>query len=343
MTLKRTLPAISWLALIALAILAIVAPEYLLDWPAAFAAAPTFVGNTFDGDFLQRAVTRAVTGNQTVDGGHVYVRDGVRSSLNMQRLKVENIIQDRQETPTSQGAIELSKRRLTTNDYMIYIEFNPRNFEGHYFEGMLSGETVFSELPPEIQGQFTDRSLRQNDHDLDKAIWQGDTAGTAPFDKFDGLITLLAADPGTIDVTSPVTLTASNIIDKLTDSLDLVPEAIMQEANLKCFMSPKTHRLYGDALRNLTNKSIAPEDGPPAIFEGKRLVPLVGFPNDTLLWAVSSADLDSNLWMGAASVQDAQAIQIDKVSAASELFFFKMLLKVGTQIAFPEETVLYKV
>jgi hypothetical protein len=57
--------------------------------------------------------------------------------------------------------------------------------------------------------------------------------------------------------------------------------------------------------------------------------------------AVTSKNLDSNFWAGVAYVDDAEVIQIDKLSNASELYFFKMLLKADTNIVFGEDIVLY--
>jgi hypothetical protein len=227
---------------------------------------------------------------------------------------------------------------------MIYVEFNPLEYEGTQFEDLIRGERVFSELAPALQEQIIDEILKQNDHYLDQALWQGDmTNGTAPYNMFDGVITHLANASDTITPSNPVSLTSGNILTKLEETLDLVPEALMEEPTLRCFMSPTTHRLYGKALRDLNYKSIGPEDRLPRIFQDKSLVPIPGFPDDTLLWTRASARRDSNLWMGAARVSDAETVQVEKLMPSSELYFFKMLLKVGTQVGFPDEAVLYKV
>jgi hypothetical protein len=337
------LPALL-LALIGLPLLFV--PELDLPGalPYALAAAPTFTGNEYAGEVVRRALTRAITGNEVAEGGHAFMRDNVRNSLHIPRLSVENIIQDRAPEPTSQGNFEYSHRKLTPLDYMIYLEFNPLDFEEHWFAQLLSGERVFTELPAEIQEQIIDQIMLYHDNYLGQALWTGDTTnGTAPYNKFDGFVTLLANDPETVTPSNPVALTESNVIDKLEETYKLVPRAVRGNANMKCFVSTQTHDLYGDALRNLNYKSISPEDPTPRRFHGKRLVPLEGFPDDTILWARSTAGMNSNLWVGAADLGDLSTIQVERKQANSELFFFKMLVKLGCQVGFPEETVLYKV
>lgn len=50
-------------------------------------------------------------------------------------------------------------------------------------------------------------------------------------------------------------------------------------------------------------------------------------------------DADGNLFAAVNLQNDESVIQIDKISAASELYFFKLLMKADTNIAFGEEFV----
>ena len=52
-----------------------------------------------------------------------------------------------------------------------------------------------------------------------------------------------------------------------------------------------------------------------------------------------SQDSDGNLFAAVNLQDDEDVIQIDKLSNASELYFFKLLMKADTNIAFGEEFV----
>jgi hypothetical protein len=181
---------------------------------------------------------------------------------------------------------------------------------------------------------------------LGEAIWisqlPGD-GGTAPFNKFTGIIPLAANDTETIQAVSPVALTADNILSKLQATYAQVPKAVRKHPGLKCLMSTNTFELYGDALRGLDHKSISHEQATPNTYKGKRLAPFSAFPDDCLYWVVTSTTKESNLWMGTNLASDMRVIQVDKLQANSELWFFKMLVKAGFQVAKPAETVLYYV
>lgn len=306
-----------------------------------------FTGNTFAGQALDMLLTRIISRNETFEGGHVHITQ-VEDKLIIPRLAMTDIVKNRAATPTSgdSGTPTITQRTLTPLDYMVYLEFNPRDFEHHWFENQMNDELVFRELPLDIQLQFLSELLKEHDKFLGKAIWQGKntpTAAAAPFDKFDGFVQILDADANTLKVGTPVTLTAANIIAKLKAVYDLTPVDVRNDSDFKMFISPATHELYGDALVALTNKSIAPENGLPTIYRGKKLVPLVGMADNTIVAGIANSGMGSNFWVGVGRGDNENTVLVDRLQNNSELFFMKMLLKVGTQVGFTEETVLYKV
>jgi hypothetical protein len=58
------------------------------------------------------------------------------------------------------------------------------------------------------------------------------------------------------------------------------------------------------------------------------------------MFAKGSAGMDSNLWVGMNSVEDAK-LEMNKVQNNSELFYVKMLCKLDVQFGFTQEVVNY--
>ena len=56
-------------------------------------------------------------------------------------------------------------------------------------------------------------------------------------------------------------------------------------------------------------------------FKGKRIVPVVGIPEHTMVLGEFSTGMDSNLWMGVDYANDTDILKIDRLQANSELFF----------------------
>ena len=76
-------------------------------------------------------------------------------------------------------------------------------------------------------------------------------------------------------------------------------------------------------------------------FKGKRIVPVVGIPEHTMVLGEFSTGMDSNLWMGVDYANDTDILKIDRLQANSELFFFQMRMKMDVNIVRPAEIVVH--
>lgn len=300
------------------------------------------ITSTYAGEVLESFLQLAVTGNEIVQGGHIFVKSGIKKSYTLPRIKVDNLIQDRVATPSAGvGTFTMDEKKLTPDDFMVYTEFNPRDFEDMWRPFQPQGNLVFRTLAANVQVDMVAEIMKSVGNYMGKAIIQGDKIGSAPYDKFDGLIVKALADAAVIDVATPLTLTVGNVIGEMTRSLAAVPESIEDHPNLKIFMSKATRKLYRDAIHGETYKGEFVESDNVKSFKGKPIVALSGFPDDRLLITHAAANRTSNLWLGVDVENDADTVQVERLQANSELYFFKMLMKADTAIGWGQETVLY--
>lgn len=61
---------------------------------------------TYAGEAASQFIIKSITGAVTVNGGHVYVKDGIKKKFTIPRWDAdyEDFIQDRAATPTSKGS-----------------------------------------------------------------------------------------------------------------------------------------------------------------------------------------------------------------------------------------------
>lgn len=59
-------------------------------------------------------------------------------------------------------------------------------------------------------------------------------------------------------------------------------------------------------------------------FKGKRIVPIVGIPEHTIVLGEFTTGMESNLWMGVDYANDAEVVKVERLQANSELYFFQM-------------------
>ena len=73
--------------------------------------------------------------------------------------------------------------------------------------------------------------------------------------------------------------------------------------------------------------------------DGKRIVPIVGIPEHTIVLGEFTTGMESNLWMGVDYANDAEVVKVERLQANSELYFFQMRMKMDVNIVRPAEIV----
>ena len=302
----------------------------------------TIADVSYAGEVASNFIVKSVVGNEIVAGGHAYVKDGIKKKYTIPRFTVGDVIQDREATPKSpKGTAVVDGRTLEPEDYMLYDEFNPRDFEDHWYAAQLNKNLIDTRLPVTVESVIIQEYLKQHNKFLGKALLQSDkTGGVAPFKYFDGLITRAKLDILVPKVASPVVLTEANVGAAFKSTLAIVSADVLYDPALKFFVSYKTAQLWENAQQSSTFKGVDNTQAGLNRYSGRTIVPLYGMPDNTIMLGKGSADLSSNLWVGMNSTDDA-TVQFAKLQANSELYFIKMLMKVDTNYGFGAELALY--
>lgn len=146
-----------------------------------------FAGNTYAGEVLEDLLVYTAKGNETYEAGLVHVKPGIQKRYVLPHVQLGSIIQDNKPTPTStEGAADdttgfnqykLSERYLDPQDFMVYLEFNPRDFEEYWRFAQPEGPLVFRELDPKVQKTFLRLLLDRKDQYINDCIWCGRKGG----------------------------------------------------------------------------------------------------------------------------------------------------------------------
>lgn len=315
---------------------------------------------TYAGEVASAFIARAVVGADTINKGAVNVKDGIKKQYTIPRIEVTNLFQKRKATPTSQGTITVDSAVLTPKDLMLYLEFNPRDYEAHWYSQEMQDRLLDAELPTTAEAATVMQVMLRSGEFFENHIWRGrvdyDTDGSAvdPTTKgavatdaaylyFDGLVKKALDNASTIQVGSPVALTSSNIRTKFNAAYNLVPSALLYKygsMGLRLFVSYVDQQKYEEALTSDSFKNNDTTDKSINRYKGYDVVPLAGLPENTFFWGIGKPDIDSNMWVGCNSVDDAE-LQMERLQANSELFFIKGLFKMDTQFGFADQLVMY--
>ena len=289
----------------------------------------------YSGEVLENVLTLATTGNELVSKGLIMVIPGVNSSISIPRVKSGKMLQKRKEDPQksdSKGDFTYSEKNLVPKDMMAFTLFNPRAFEHIWREYQPTGDLVFRQLPTNVQNILLQELLKQVGNELGYQYINGEY-GDADSQLLDGILTQVAKDADIVKVKS----TGTTMLQRLKELRTHIPVTMRNNSNLRILMSVEDFDTYDDELTQLANKGAAPTDINQERYKGITIEVLTQWPAGLIVATLCDSGMNGNLFAAVNLQDDENVILIDKWANASEMYFFKMLMKADTQIGFGEE------
>lgn len=302
------------------------------------------INSAYVGEALEQMLVRATTGNELVSRGLIRVQAEIAKDFFLPRLKAGTMLQKRKEDPgkaDSKGNFDIDEKKLSPVEFMAFTVFNPKSYQHIWSKWQPGGELVFMELPAEAQTMMLTEMAKAVDFEMGGHIINGQYAETGDDKLFDGILKRIIADADTIKITTPVAITSSNILDTLKKVYSKIPKAIRGNKGLRILMSVEDFDKYDDALSALPNKGTAYTDTNVKRFKGITIETLADMPEHVIVATIATNGMDSNIWLGVGNIDDSTTVKIDRLTNAGELYFFKMLMKADTQIAWGDQVVFY--
>lgn len=329
--------------------------------------------NNYTGEVLEDILTYTAQENETYKEGLIHIHAGIQKKYTLPSLQLGSIIQDHKATPdSSKGDYQFTERYLEPNDFMIYIEFNPRDFEKYYKFTQPNKNLVFRELDPKVQATMIRLLLEKKMEYINSAIWNSATAAekakvkadgggentvigaddeAGPMKYFNGAIVRMlinaAAGGGSEEAKGGQIIKAGSgsfadgkaVEAELYAMWKVTPPKVRKKAGLVILMDYATWDKYDEYVSSKEYKYTDNRQENQHMFRGKRIVPMTALPENTIVIGCFTKGTDSNLWMGVDYANDEDVLQVDKLQNNSELYFFKMLLKMDVNIVKPAEIV----
>lgn len=308
-------------------------------------ANPTLTSN-YNGDVLDYIITEAVTENEAVAKGSVYVIPDVPSKISIAKMvSSSNPIRRREAMPTTNSAtVTWSEATLTPVEMQIYIpDINPRIFEAAWRPFQPKGSLPDKVLDPNIQKIFADIVLKQAQNQMGRLFWQGDTtlASSDPLSFFNGYMTRAAASSTNIDATPAGAITVSTVLAGFANTDAAIPDALYDDPDMVFHCSTTTFRLYQNAVIAQTYKGQGQADVVPAIYKGREIRYYSGFPNNKILACRATTGQDSNLYAATDKANDMENFKIERLRPEGELFFLLAKFKMDANFSIDSESVYY--
>lgn len=345
------------------------------------ASTVNFAQNTYSGEVLEDLLTYTAQGNDTYNEGLIHIKSGIQFKYTIPTVQLGKIVQDNVPTPTStHGAADAStgknqytftERYLEPQEFMVYIEFNPRDFEKYWKFAQPDGNLVFRELDPKVQAKMLRLLMDKKNEYIGESIWcsakggkasagvtvpsgctelGGDNAG-GTMKYFDGAMKRILANTSTsasaeekaggqVTIAGTTELTTGAEVEAAFNAMwKKCPKQIRKKAGLVFVCGWDVWDLYDQYL---SDKQVKYSDNTKVNeyrFKGKRIVPIVGIPEHTIVLGEFTTGMESNLWMGVDYANDTEVVKVERLQANSELYFFQMRMKMDVNIVRPAEIV----
>lgn len=239
-----------------------------------------------------------------VANGLIRVESNVRSTLELKKMKGSgNPLATPVDDPSSAnatGTTTFSGRTLTVAESMILEDFNPDDFFAEWPEFASVGDLTNLRLQPDFLSKFLE--IVQNDmgDQLADLFWQGDIAsGTPALARMNGILKLAIADGDVVDVAGAANLTTGNIIEKLGDVWQAIPDKMLKNPDVKIGISYTDYKKLQIANNTIKQTTVGVLDQTiKDMFLTNKIIPINGLPEHVIVSTIMTNDLRSNLVFG---------------------------------------------
>lgn len=234
-----------------------------------------------------------------------------------------------------QGSTTLSERELAPKKIKWDAEYCKENFRQLWTAKEMGFSAHNDSLPATEQAAILMEMAKVVARKVDYEIWEG-TGGDG---NLDGLIPMLLADSEVLDVATPTTITASNVVAEVWSWLNTIPDAVIGADDLVLGISTNVMRAireayYTSAVSNAT--FLKPNE---LEFGGYVLKEIKGLAADTMVAYRRSA-----VFFGTGLLADHNEVRIKDMDDTdlSGNVRMKVVLTGGVQYAFGGEITLYR-
>lgn len=291
----------------------------------------------YSGEVLEQLLTTVMTTNQVVEKRMINIIPGVQHKKYIPRIMTDKVLQKRKKMPTegdAKGNIKYSERELEPKDFMAFTTFDPSVLEHIWRKWQPKGNLVFNDLPEEVKEQLLAALNKQVQFEIGDHLING-VHGAGDNELFDGLVTRILSSTKSIKVNTQET----TMIGRLKAIYTQTPKALREAPGFRIIMSTTDWDKYDDELSALPSKGRDYTTTNVRRFKDIEIVNLSLWPENLIVATIATDGINTNFW-GACNLQDdPDVVQVEKLSPAGELYFYKVLAKLDTNIAFEEELV----
>ena len=215
-------------------------------------ATATNITTTYAGEFAGEYIAAALLSASTIDDGGLTVKANISFKEVIKKLATGALVTAAGCDFAPNSSVTLTERIIQPVELQVNLQLCKYDFVNDW-ESQSMGYGLGQTLPPKFADFMIAHVASEVAQNTEFNIWQGDTAAASnnSFDGFEKLIAaaVLAGDvPAAQAIGGGVALTAANIIEKLSDAVEVIPAALYGKEDLFLYIGSKAAKLYVQAL-----------------------------------------------------------------------------------------------
>jgi ribosomal protein L18E len=293
-------------------------------------------------------VASSVLGSKTAslikEQGNVML--GVKSAETINIMDTDAIFQDGSSCGfNASGLTSFTQRTVTVGKIKVNEALCMKDLEAKYLQKALPAGSMYDSMV--YSEEYSRRKTEKISSQLEKALWQGNTASVdVNLNKFTGLISLINTAGATVVNANSVAfhgvvetaITAANVISIFDDIYKAIPAQVVDKDDMAIFCGMDTFRTYTVALKtaNQFHYTVDQKANGEFILPGTtiKVIAVQGLNGTGDIVAARI----SNLFIGTDLLNEEERFEIFYAKEADQVRFVSEF-KMGVNFAFPDEIV----
>jgi hypothetical protein len=298
-------------------------------------ATTTTVNSSYAGTVAGEIIGKAFKEADTIQKGLVTILPNIPVKQVIRKIDYGNGRQDYSCGFAPAGSVTLDEVILEPKKIKNEAELCKEDFRNVWDTASMGFSAHNDNMPVDEEQALLVEILADTAQATDSDIWIGEATDDG---HFDGFIPLFLGDATVIDVASPATITASNVVAEMQKASNAVPVALRRKADLVFAISADVAQAYNNALITAGINNGLGGQGQELYLGMYKLEIINGLPANTMVIYQKK-----NLYFGTGLLSDHNEVRIKDMDETdlSGTVRYKMVYTAGVQYVRGSEVVLY--
>lgn len=287
--------------------------------------------------------TEAVYKATTIGQGGLSIIPNVVNSIKLPYRTMGSGLQADSCNFSASGDVTLNAKTLSVCTLKINKEFCLADYEGTFLADSMGAGALNKEIPADFTQWLLDKEAVEIANDIDNIIQNGTGIGAGLLSLCKGFLPNFAADANITLVTTPVAITAANIVAELNEMYNTMLPTLIGSTNLRFYLPLEYQRFLVNAMQvapdqvNMLGVSVM--NGAQS-FQNIPIIWVPTMPADNMVLAEYT-----NLFFGTDLISDFNTLKMIDLTETTGDFVWRMIsrMKMGLQYGISEEIVWYHV